>query len=88
MSYKINPPRDWQSFLKLKENQNLPILEVKRRYIKQQLLFENAYIAYQQSILHNKVQGGKKDTETPEIELVTENEEFILAEDGRFIEVD
>ena len=88
MSYKINPPRDWQSFLKLKENQNLPILEVKRRYIKQQLLFENAYIAYQQSILHNKVQGGKKDTETPGIELITENEKFNLAEDGRFIEVD
>jgi len=86
MSYKLSPPGSWVSFLKLKENQNVPILEVKRRYIKQQLLFENAYIAYQQAIFHNKVQGGKKeDEENPEVEILTENSEFILSEDGKFL---
>lgn len=88
MSYKINPPIPWQNFLNLRENKNVPLLEVKRRYIKQQLLFENAYISYQQSIMHGKVQGGKKTTETVEGELLlTENNNFIVTEGGDFLEI-
>ena len=34
-------PLDWQSFLKRKDNIGLPIMEVKQKYLKEQLLYEN-----------------------------------------------
>lgn len=35
------PPSDWKSFLKRKDNIGLPIMEVKQKYLKEQLLYEN-----------------------------------------------
>lgn len=34
-------PLDWKSFLKRKDNIGLPIMEVKQKYLKEQLLYEN-----------------------------------------------
>ena len=49
-------------------------------------MFENSYVIFQQQILHGKTQGGKKkNQETPEIELITQNSEFIITQDGKLL---
>lgn len=37
----INDPGPWQWFVKRRDNVNLPIMEVRRKYMQEQLLFEN-----------------------------------------------
>ena len=87
MSYIINHPGSWKTFLKLKENQHLSLLEIKQKYLKQQLLFENTYTPHQSSMLYNNNRGGiKRKSLTPQTgALLTQNNEFILIQDGEFI---
>ncbi len=37
----VNDPGPWQWFVKRRDNVNLPIMEVRRKYMQEQLLFEN-----------------------------------------------
>ena len=86
MSYITHHPGNWKTFLKLKENSRLSLLEIKQKYLKQQYLFETSYVIFQQQVLHGKTQGGKKkNQETPEIELITQNSEFIITQDGKLL---
>lgn len=51
--YTQDSPGTWNTWSKKKENQNLPILEAKRKYLKEQLLFEEQFanfVAQQQSM--------------------------------------
>tara|TARA_Y100000385_G_C13003725_1_gene598450 strand:- start:437 stop:1111 length:675 start_codon:yes stop_codon:yes gene_type:complete len=41
MLIPYEPPSDWKSFLKRKDNIGLPIMEVKQKYLKEQLLYES-----------------------------------------------
>ena len=40
-------PGPWPTFVKRKDNVNLPLLEQRSKYLKEQLLFENSLISYQ-----------------------------------------
>ena len=93
MLFNINHPGSWKDFNKKPENKNLSITEVTKKYKKQLLLFENQYtsfLQYQRMIqLQHKSGGGikKKSKETPEVELLTENEDFILTEEGQLLAI-
>lgn len=90
--YLTEGPGPWQAFLKRPDNIGLSIIEAKQKYLQEQLLFEQQ-ISYLQ--LWNSLSptapgagpgggGRKKETPatTPAEELLTENNEVLLTEDG------
>lgn len=45
----IYDPGPWQFFLKRRDNLGVPLMEVRRKYLEEQLLFEN-YVSYLQTL--------------------------------------
>jgi len=93
----VNDPGPWQWYVKRPDNVGLPLMEVKRKYMQEQLLFEN-YISTLQTL--NTVStaaagasGGPSSGGTPPtppspipgFSLLTENNNPLLTEDGDFI---
>jgi hypothetical protein len=70
----VNHPGPWQSYLNRPNNVGKPIMEVRDRYLQEQLLFENymSFIHQQQMMMANASSGGGPKP-TP-IEDNTENE--------------
>ena len=93
MLFNINHPGSWKDFYNKPENRNLPITEATKKYKKQLLLFENQYtnfLQYQRMIqLQHRAGGGIKEklVETPEVELLTENGDFMLTEEGQLLAI-
>jgi hypothetical protein len=70
----VNHPGPWQSYLNRPDNVGKPLMEVKDKYLQEQLLFENymSFIHQQQMMMANASSGeGPKPTPT---EDNTENE--------------
>jgi hypothetical protein len=70
----VNHPGPWQSYLNRPDNIGKPLMEVKDKYLQEQLLFENytSFIHQQQMMMANASSGGgPKPTPT---EDNTENE--------------
>jgi hypothetical protein len=70
----VNHPGPWQSYLNRPDNIGKPLMEVKDKYLQEQLLFENymSFIHQQQMMMVNASSGGgPKPTPT---EDNTENE--------------
>ena len=53
----IQPPGPWQYYVTRKDNQGLPINEVRRKYLAEQLQFDN-FVASQQAALQGMANGG------------------------------
>ena len=53
----IQPPGPWQYYVTRKDNQGLPINEVRRKYLAEQLQFDN-FVASQQATLQGMANGG------------------------------
>jgi len=55
----VNHPGPWQFYVNRPDNKGLPIMEIKSKYLKEQLLFEN-YISFQmqQQMLMSNASGG------------------------------
>lgn len=91
----VNDPGPWQWYVKRPDNVGLPLMEVKRKYMQEQLLFEN-YISTLNTL--NTVStaaagaaggpapgGGDGPDNTPAKEILTESGDAILAENGDFL---
>ena len=46
--YTQDSPGDWQDWVKLPRNKNIPILEAKQKFLNEQLLHENQYQSFVQ----------------------------------------
>jgi len=59
MNY-INHPGSWQSYLLRGDNVGLPLMEVRDKYLQEQLLFENymSFVQQQQLLMSNASGGG------------------------------
>ena len=90
----VNDPGPWQWYVKRPDNVGLPLMEVKRKYMQEQLLFEN-YISTLNTLntvstaaagaAGGPAPGGGGPDSTPEEEILTESEDAILAENGDFL---
>ena len=91
----VNDPGPWQWYVKRPDNRGLSLMEVKRKYMHEQLLFED-YISTLNTI--NTVStaaagaaggpapgGGGGPDNTPAKEILTESGDAILAENGDFL---
>ena len=56
----VNHPGPWQSYLNRPDNIGKPLMEVKDKYLQEQLLFENymSFIHQQQMMMANASSGG------------------------------
>jgi len=56
----VNNPGNWQDFTKRKDNVGVPIMEVRNRYLKEQLAYDNfvSFVVSQQRIINQSSQGG------------------------------
>jgi len=59
MNY-VNHPGSWQSYLLRGDNVGLPLMEVRDKYLQEQLLFENymSFVQQQQLLMSNASGGG------------------------------
>jgi hypothetical protein len=92
--YLSEGPGPWQAFLKRPDNTRLSIMEAKQKYLNEQLLFEEQMSYLQlwntQNTTSPTAPGGSaaggpgagSPADTPEEELLTENNEALLTEDG------
>lgn len=94
--YLTEGPGPWQAFLKRPDNVGLSIMEAKQKYLREQLLFEEQMSYLQLWNTQNTMSptvggasgvggpggGGDDPAGTPEEELLTENNEALLTEDG------
>ena len=87
----INDPGPWQWFVQRTDNVGIPLMEQRRKYMQEQLLFED-YI----STIHTvntiaagagggPTPGGGGPDVTPAKEILAENGDAILAEDGLYL---
>ena len=85
MVFTTQHPGPWKEFINRPQNRNLPIMEVRQKYLKEQLDFENQLSTYLSWNRHNIAQGGRSqatpDT-TPEVEMLTEVGELMITEDN------
>lgn len=78
-----NHPGPWPFFVKRTDNLNLPILEVKRKYLTEQNHYEQQFQFYHQN---NQVAGYSDPYEsTPVIEMLTPNGDALITPDGLFL---
>jgi hypothetical protein len=93
--YLSEGPGPWQAFLKRPDNTRLSIMEAKQKYLNEQLLFEEQMSYLQLWNTQNTTsptafgssaaggpEKGNSPANTPEEELLTENNEALLTEDG------
>jgi hypothetical protein len=62
--FLVNHPGPWQYYLTRPDNKGLSLIEIKNKYMREQLLFEQ-YISFQmqqQMILQQNISGGGDDT--------------------------
>ena len=62
MFFTVNHPGPWQYYVNRPDNKGLPITEIKNKYLKEQLLYEN-YMSFQmqqQLLMSNASPGGGK----------------------------
>ena len=57
MNY-VNHPGPWQSYLLRSDNVGLSLMEVRDKYLQEQLLFENYMSFVQQQLLMSNTSGG------------------------------
>ena len=59
MNY-VNHPGPWQPYLLRGDNVGLPLMEVRDKYLREQLLFENymSFVQHQQLLMSNASGGG------------------------------
>lgn len=87
----INDPGPWQWFVKRTDNVGLPLMEQRRKYMHEQLLFEDYMSTIQTvSTISNAAAGGPAPggggpDNTPAKEILTESGDAILAENGDFL---
>ncbi len=82
----INNPGDWVWFLKRPDNKNLPLHEVKHKFLKEQLLYEQQVMSQMYVLLKNPnfASGFKRSSaSTPEEELITEGGSVLITESGK-----
>lgn len=93
--YLTEGPGPWQAFLKRPDNVGLSIMEARQKYLNEQLIFEEQMSYLQLWNTQNTTSptapgagaaggpgGGNDPADTPEEELLTENNEALLTEDG------
>ncbi len=87
----INDPGPWQWFVKRTDNVGLPLMEQRRKYMHEQLLFEdymstiNTVSTISAGAAGGPAPGGGGPDSTPTKEILTENGDAILAENGDFL---
>lgn len=73
--FTVNHPGPWQSYLNRLDNIGKPLMEIRDRYLQEQLLYENymSFIHQQQMMMAQAVGGGgPKITPTEENNTVNE----------------
>ena len=60
--FLINPPGPWQYYVNRADNKGLSLMEIKNKYMKEQLLFEQhmSFQMQQQMFLQQQASGGLK----------------------------
>ena len=73
--FLINPPGPWQYYVNRADNKGLSLMEIKNKYMKEQLLFEQHmnFQMQQQMVFQQQSAGGGKFIDNPEIDP-SENE--------------
>jgi hypothetical protein len=72
--YLSNPPGSWQHFVKRQDNVGLPLMEVRAKYLREQLMYED-FISYtvqqqRQQALQNQGKGKKEPTESVSLNCI------------------
>ena len=77
MNY-VNHPGPWQSYLLRGDNVGLSLMEVRDKYLQEQLLFENymSFVQQQQLLMSNTSGGGGPDNQYVEDGYI-ENDYFV-----------
>ncbi len=93
----INDPGPWQWFVRRTDNVGIPLMEQRRKYMQEQLLFEdyistlntvntvNSSVASSAAAGGGPAPGGGGPDVTPAKEILAENGDAILAEDGLYL---
>ena len=70
--FLINHPGPWQYYVNRADNKGLSLMEIKNKYMKEQLLFEQHmnFQMQQQMFLHQQSAGGEKFIDNTENEYV------------------
>ena len=85
MIFTTQHPGSWKQFMTRSDNRNLPIMEARQKYLKEQLEFENQYSTYMMWQNMNRSQGGPSGTtpaSTPEVEMLTESGDVLVTENN------
>ena len=84
MIFTAEHPGTWKEFMKKSQNRDLPIMEARQKYLKEQLDYENQLSIYLNWNRHNNPKGRPSTSpeSTPEQELLTEASEPVITEDG------
>lgn len=79
-----NHPGPWNLYASRPDNIGLPILEVKRKYLNEQLQYEQTLMIH---IMNSQGAGtdASEVNETPWVELTTENNLPLTTEDNNYI---
>lgn len=89
MIFTANDPGPWQYFANRPDNKGLHIMEVRNKYLMEQLAFEEQYNRYIQQINWLNNQGGGPSpfdiNNTPEVEFVTQDGTAVVTQQGEYI---
>jgi hypothetical protein len=70
----VNNPGPWQYYVNRPDNKNLPIMEVKDKYMREQLLFEQyvSFQMHQQMLMQQNASGGGRFPSSTEDNTINE----------------
>jgi hypothetical protein len=86
MVFIANDPGPWQYYVNRPDNKGLHIMEVRNKYLTEQLIFEEQYNRYIQQMNWLNNQGGGPSpfdpANTPEVEFTTQSGDIMVTQQG------
>lgn len=79
----VNDPGPWQYFINRSDNVGKPLMEVKQKYLKEQMLFEQQQYQMYMNWLQMQGKGIPSPSMTPQVELLTESGQAMVTQDGQ-----
>ena len=83
--YIVNDPGPWQFYHHRQDNIGLNINQLQQKFLTEQLAFEQQQFENYMSWLQVQGKGIGGPESTPEVEILTENGEALLTQDGKYI---
>ena len=86
MIFTASHPGSWKEFMSRPANKDLPIMEARQKYLREQLEYENQLSTYLSWNRRNTAQGTARQVSnpapTPEVEMLTEGGDEMITEDN------